>query len=60
MVPPPGGLNYSAPNLCNHGMTTICYWDQKIHVHPGDDDTGTQNLILNKAQQLLAEAAKMK
>jgi len=60
VVPPPGGLNYSAPNLCNHGMTTICYWDQKIHVHPGDDDAGTQNLILNKAQQLLAEAAKMK
>ena len=52
-VPPPGGINYNAPNVCNHGMTTIMYWDQRIHVHPGDDDAGTQSIILKKAQQLL-------
>ena len=53
-VPPPGGLNYNAPNVCNHGMTTIMYWDQMIHTHPGDDDSGTQSIILKKAKQLLA------
>jgi len=55
-VPPPGGINYSALNVCNHGMTTIMYYDQRIHVHPGDDDAGTQSIILKKAQQLQAEA----
>jgi hypothetical protein len=59
-VPPPGGINYAVANVCNNSKTTIHYWDQRIHVHPGDDDEGTQAIILKKAQQLLAEAAKAK
>jgi hypothetical protein len=57
-VPPPmpGGYRMSYPGsyVGNAGRTTINYIDQRIVVHPGDDDEGTQALILKKAQAIMA------
>jgi len=53
--PLPSGFRMTYPGsyLCNNGRTTINYIDQRLHVHPGDDDAGTQSIILKKAQRLL-------
>lgn len=54
-IPPRGGIVYPGTCVCNNGKTTIYYRDQKLHVHPGDDDAGTQSIILKKAQLIMAE-----
>jgi hypothetical protein len=53
--PPMSGMTYPGSYVCNNGLTRINYIDQRLHVHPGDDDVGTQSIILKKAQQILAE-----
>jgi hypothetical protein len=57
-VPPPmpSGyrMTYPGSYLCNSGRTTINYLDQKTHIHPGDDQTGTQAIIVGKAKNIIA------
>jgi len=47
-------FKYPGSYLVNNGRTTLNYIDQRLHVHPGDDDAGTQSIILKQAQALLA------
>jgi hypothetical protein len=58
-VLPPGvaRLSYPGRYVCNSGRTTICYIDQKTHVHPGDDQAGTQWFIVSKVKKIIAAEA---
>jgi len=48
-------ITYPGSYLCNAGRTTINYRDQRTHVHPGDDQTGTQAIIVGKAKAIQAD-----
>jgi|SRR6516164_11041072 hypothetical protein len=54
-VPPQTRMTYPGSYICNDGKTAINYLDQRIHVHPGDDNVGTQGRIVANAKQILSE-----